>query len=225
MGSDWAVISGSVSLEDDQVASFFVSYSGAMISVRDARTVLGLFEYSAADVVDYVAQLGGGDKSISHSSFQQNILKLVGERYIKLNVLQRSMVDFILDRLVITLDPHSRGHCSLDALCTSLLLFCDDDDDEEGKARPNRSMIIWSLSQGSPGKSNWSVLMEAAATLHRACYSLNPALPPADYLRVAELDAKAFCMQFCIINEQSPQSVTLPTSAASCCSCSSRDWR
>eukprot|EP01031_Cornospumella_fuschlensis_P035158 gene35158-42583_t len=56
-------------LEDDQIASVFVGYSGAAISVTEAREALGLYEYTSYDVVKYLTQLSDEEQNISHLVF------------------------------------------------------------------------------------------------------------------------------------------------------------
>lgn len=86
-------------LEEDQVTSFLVGYNGAAITISEANELLGLNEYSTYDLIKYFIQLTNKDGYITISNFNRGILKLIGEHYISLTVLQRSIVDFLLDQL------------------------------------------------------------------------------------------------------------------------------
>lgn len=177
------------SLEDDQVTSFFVSYSGSIVTVREARQTLGLFEYSTYDVVKYLMQLCDSEGAISQAAFSRGILRLIGEHYIELSVLQRSVADFILDRLSQTFDPMQNGMYSLTEIATALLLFCEDDDSTYARAE-----VILALLR--PKVLKFSTVIYVVTILYKACYCLNPTSSAAKSIRGAEADAKSKCIAY-----------------------------
>lgn len=180
-------------LEDDQIASVFVGYSGAAISVTEAREALGLYEYTSYDVVKYLMQLSDEDQNISHLVFQRGVMKLIGEHYVSQSVLQRSVADFILDRLVATLDLGDDGVFPVLDLCIALLLFTEDDDYDRG-------LVALALVRHKVLK--FSAVRHVSEVLLRTCYALCPWEKPENFVSKATADAAEYCMaQF--MSEQS----------------------
>lgn len=177
------------SLEDDQVASFLVSYSGSMVTVAEARSALGLYEYSTYDVVKYLMQLCDVDSGVSQASFSRGILRLIGEHYIELTVLQRSVADFILDRLTATFDPKQQGFFDVVEMAVALLLFCEDDDQSYSRAE-----VILALQKSKVWK--FSTVVQVISTLFKASYCLNPAVHPMILIDEAHADARAVCIEY-----------------------------
>lgn len=175
------------SLEDDQVASYLVGYNGSTMSVGDAREALGLFEYTGYDMVKYVMQLSDDSGKIDSVTFSRGILKLIGEHYVELSVLQRSVVDFILDRVSLTFDPKQQGCFDMLEICIALLLFCEDDE----YSRPE---VILALLR--PKVLKFSTVRAVVVILFQMCFSLNPSAQPSAYLAEAESDANAMCIAY-----------------------------
>ncbi len=177
------------SLEDDQVASFLVSYSGSLVTVGEARGALGLYEYATYDVVKYLMQLCDLEGGISQSSFSKGVLRLIGEHYIELTVLQRSVADFILDRISMTFDPKQQGFFDVVDIAIALLLFCEDDEQSYSRAE-----VILALQKSKVWK--FSTVVQVISTLFKASYCLNPAEHPVVLIDEAHADARAICIEY-----------------------------
>jgi hypothetical protein len=87
--------------------------------------VFGLAKHSAEVVLVTVTSFSSGANGLlSNLSYQKGMMKMVGPTYISLSVLQRSVSDFILDRLFSIFDPTRSGFCSSRDICCALALFC-----------------------------------------------------------------------------------------------------
>jgi Ca2+-binding EF-hand superfamily protein len=174
---------------DDQISSFLVGYNGAPITVEEANELLGLHEYSTYELMKYFIQLCNKDGLISVTNFNRGILKLIGDNYISLTVLQRSIVDFILDQLtkIFGLKNSNLEKFSLVDITIALLLYCDDDN-------YSRSEIILALLK--PKTIQFSLVNSVVANLFKACYLLNPMKTIDEIESEAEEDAKRLCMEF-----------------------------
>jgi Ca2+-binding EF-hand superfamily protein len=115
-----------VTLEDSQIESFFVEYCGDVIALVEAKTLLGLQKYAAATVVHHFKSFADSKGLITDVEYQKLVVKLVGKNYISLTVLQRSVVDFVIDRLFRVFDVHDSGACNIRLLGCAVLLFCGD---------------------------------------------------------------------------------------------------
>lgn len=93
------------SFEEDQIKSFTVSYNGATITLKEIKKLIGIDQYNIEKIFSELYSLSLIKKeciSINHSTYVRYILQLISKKYIDLNVLERSKVDFILDRFNIT---------------------------------------------------------------------------------------------------------------------------
>lgn len=181
-------------LEDDQVASLFVGYGGAAVTIAEARDALGLYEYTSFDIVKYIAALGGEDGRIGHLSYQRGVLRLIAEHYVALPVLDRSVADFVLDRLLLVLDGAESGSFSVLDLCIALQLFCDDDDYDRGT-------VLLAMVRNKALR--FGLVVQVAEVLFKTCYALNPWAGTEDYLTQAKADATAFVMECYMAQDRS----------------------
>lgn len=175
------------SLEDDQVSSYMVGYNGTTMSVAEAREALGLYEYTGYDMVKYIMQLSDDRGKIDSVTFTRGVLKLIGEHYVLLSVLQRSVVDFILDRFALAFDTRQEGKFDMLEACIALLLFCEDDE----YSRPE---VILALLR--PKVLKFSTVRAVVVILFQMCYSLNPSVQPTTFLTEAESDANTMCIAY-----------------------------
>eukprot|EP01035_Chromulina_nebulosa_P007091 gene7091-9556_t len=99
--------------EDSQIASFFIEYCGDEVKLSHAKAVFGMASLSAEEALLTVTSYSNGTNGLlSNLAYQKGMMKLVGPTYISLTVLQRSVSDFILDRLFCIYDPTASGFCS-----------------------------------------------------------------------------------------------------------------
>eukprot|EP01042_Synura_sphagnicola_P014503 gene14503-18349_t len=155
------------------------------MSVAEAREALGLYEYTGYDMVKYIMQLSDDRGKIDSVTFTRGVLKLIGEHYVLLSVLQRSVVDFILDRFALAFDARQEGKFDMLEACIALLLFCEDDE----YSRPE---VILALLR--PKVLKFSTVRAVVVILFQMCYSLNPSVRPAAFLTEAESDANTMCI-------------------------------
>jgi Ca2+-binding EF-hand superfamily protein len=182
------------SLEDDQVSSYMVGYNGTTVSVEEAREALGLYEYTGYDMVKYIMQLSDDKGKIDSITFTRGVLKLIGEHYVLLSVLQRSVVDFILDRFATTFDSRQENRFDMLEVCIALLLFCEDDE----YSRPE---VILALLR--PKVLKFSTVRAVVVILFQMCYALNPSASPAVLSADAESDANTMCIAYYMRNVSS----------------------
>lgn len=135
-------------LEDSQVTSLFVNYAGNAITIEEARSILGFSEYAPDDILGYMKSLSDQYGVLSHEAFEKGILTLMSKKYVSLNVLQRSKVDFILDRLFSVFDTKNFGYCNVRELCCGLLLFCNGTPDELAESA---FVLLLLLENAKPG--------------------------------------------------------------------------
>lgn len=99
--------------------------------------MFGLASLSAEEVLRAVTSYSNGTNGLlSNLAYQKGMMKLVGPTYISLTVLQRSVSDFILDRLFSIFDPTASGFCSSRDICCALALFC-------GGRATERAMVVY----------------------------------------------------------------------------------
>lgn len=91
-------LNAAMGLEESQVKAFLVEYQGDRLTVPQARHALGLSQYETADLVVFLRQMSDSDGYVAQSKYRQEMARLVATKYMGASVLQRSVMDFILDR-------------------------------------------------------------------------------------------------------------------------------
>lgn len=185
-------------LEESQVASFLINYSGNAISTSEASDILGLTEYSPNFVIEYLSSFADKSGQISQTSFQRGISRLIGRQYISLSVLERSKADFIIDRLFQVFDSFNTGTCNLKELGCGLMLFC-------GQDYRVRAQTAYKLQHTfgptSPRKSslNFHLVKNSLASLFEGKACLDPSV--TDFSRVQYVAEKEAMDYISKVNE------------------------
>lgn len=170
--------------EDDIVSAEFVSYFGDVVSIDEAKGVLSLDAYHPEDIILFLRKLADKSGYIDQVSYQQGLMKLVGEKYVTLSVLERSIADFIIDRIFGMFDPLNDGYCHIRELGCAILLFC-------GGTPRRRATAAFQLLQSLPDDSfaedsvgsdvvHISVATLCVASLLKAHACLDPYAVPAE---------------------------------------------
>ena len=137
-------------LEDTQITSLSIEYCGDEIQLSEARAVLGLTSHPPQDVLFLVRSFSNEPNGLlSNLTYQKGMMKLIGVKYVSLSVLQRSVSDFILDRLFSIFDPTNSGFCSSRDICCALTLFC-------GGRATERARATYHIQTPFNGTKNYS---------------------------------------------------------------------
>eukprot|EP01039_Chlorochromonas_danica_P006627 gene6627-7320_t len=180
-------------LEDDQIASLFVAYRGAPLTLSEAReALLSLGGCSPKDLVSFLRALGNKNHLVKPLTLSRALLRLVGRHYVVSSVLQRGIVDFILDRLLTTLDPTQAGELSVERASIALQLFL------VGQSRVKViTDLIASQVPLSNGRYRDRALHSVILLLFQVVFSLHPWETVDQYLPRAEEEATAYWLEVC----------------------------
>ena len=107
----------------------FSRYNAQNTTIAEAKDVLGLGQFSAEFVIDFlIGVIADGDDNesswlISKAQFDSAISQLAYRQYLKLSPEQQKLSDFIVRTIYLTFDEESTGCCDLRELGCGLMLF------------------------------------------------------------------------------------------------------
>jgi len=176
-------------LEDSQVVSLFIEYCGDAVKLSDAKDVLGLKNLSPQNALWFIRSFSEDKNALlSQNTYQKGLLKLVGPRYVSLSVLQRSVADFVIDRLFAVFDPSQSGYCSSRDICCALTLFCGGSGFDRAKAA--YSILVLNNNRQdtpSPEKVHLLTAVQCISALLKANCCLDPTAKVFDFAQADHL--------------------------------------
>lgn len=176
-------------LEEAQVTASSIAYSGDAISVYDARDVLGLHNFAPVRVVEHMLSLidETQELSLQQSAYKSGMIELIGAPYTASTVFERSVVDFILDRVFVAMDEDASGCCDLMDLVCGVLLFCSGD----SLLRADIALQVVQAHQAQHGlKLDYPTVVRSLCAIMKAQVCLDPTLELTNYREAVEVYAE-----------------------------------
>eukprot|EP01038_Epipyxis_sp_PR26KG_P012080 gene12080-16166_t len=182
-------------LEDSQIESFFVQYDGGSIPLMEAKVILGLELLPPYDVLSQMRSVCNSKGKLNQLDYNKCISKMISHHYIALSVLERSIADFVFERLFSIFEDNANP-CSTNirVLGVGLLLFCGGSYQSRANAAFDLlELLVSPRITHTKHHMNPLVVTQSIADLLKAKAALDPR--KIDMNRIDE-DAKNYGMEF-----------------------------